>query len=229
MVSADRIRATALRLAPGAAEQLAPEPGQRPARLLLGRTPNCWHCCPCLSGREGNFSPRISGQGWAPRTDVTKACRPAAQGCVPTACTAGHPRRPVWVLGSRPGLGQHPVLLSYCCDGLTQHVYPPGTRDWVSLGPVTVSAGLVPPEVSKGESTARVFLACRGRCAPCLVALHSICSARHGCCGPTLPPPCQALGAVSRVPRNRGGPRLRTARLPRPPTLLLSSAQALCV
>ena len=59
------------RLAPGAAEQPAPEPGQRPAHLLLGRTPNCWHCCPRLSGREGNFSPRISGQGWAPRTDVT--------------------------------------------------------------------------------------------------------------------------------------------------------------
>uniref|UniRef100_A0A8C6CFR6 Zinc finger protein 446 n=1 Tax=Moschus moschiferus TaxID=68415 RepID=A0A8C6CFR6_MOSMO len=45
--------------------------GERPTCLLLGHTPHCWHCCPRLSGHEGNFSPRISGQGWAPRTDVT--------------------------------------------------------------------------------------------------------------------------------------------------------------
>ena len=102
-------------------------------------------------------------------------------------------------MGSRSGLGQHPVALCYCCDGLRQHVCPLGTLDCVSLGPVTVSAGLVPPEVSKGESTARVFLACRGHCAPGFVTLHSIGSARRGWCGPTLPP-CQALGAASRVP-----------------------------
>ena len=58
--------------------------------------------------------------------------------------------------------GHCPVVLSYCCSnelgGLKQHkTYSLGTLNWVSLGPIKVSARLVPPEGSKGGIHFKAF------------------------------------------------------------------------
>ncbi|XP_059986907.1 zinc finger protein 446 isoform X1 [Lagenorhynchus albirostris] len=58
--------------------------------------------------------------------------------------------------------GQCTVLLSYCCSnelgGLKQHkTYSLRTLNWVSWGPIKVSARLVPPEGSKGGIHFKAF------------------------------------------------------------------------